>query len=608
MLEPYARTLLFDILRPPEDYRLDIALATTYTLDLLALLTAPVAFSLFEVDNQAELLDRDSLTLLESLRRYADRLTVFCQAGQIAFPKPQFPQLEYLENSVIECRRPGPGASFHPKVWLLRFLGPDEGVRYRLACLSRNLTFDRCWDTGLTLEGPLLDRQKAIAANHPLGDFVQGLPRRALRTVSQEIAERVDLIQSEVRRVQFELPEGFDEYRFHPLGAGGRAALPFDGTDGRILIISPFVSQDGLRRVTQGRKGSILVTRPETLKEGACRTPETERFFVLASEASPTSADVEDAPASRGLHAKCYIVDDGWKARVWTGSANATESGFRRNVEFLVELVGPKSKFGIDALLKSENGKTSLADLLQEVPAPGAPDPRDEIEEGLRAAIDRVRDSLSGAGIKATIVEGEGGYDLQITSTWPLEDLPAETSVSCWPVTVGKGRSRPVDAGTVDITFPALSLEGLSGFVAFEVRASREGRNSIEIFVLNLPLEGAPPDRRERLLLSVLKDRRRFFQYLLLLLADEGSELAERMQIQHQRTSLLAVGGGQTQSSPLLEVFMRTLEQAPERLDHVARLVEDIRNQEEASELLPPGFDAIWEPIWTARQEMACAT
>ncbi|MBI1873440.1 MAG: phospholipase D family protein [Acidobacteria bacterium] len=543
MLEPHARTLLFDILRPPEDHRLDIAVATTYTLDLLALLTAPVAFSLFEVDDQAELLNHDSLTLLESLRRYADRLTVFCQAGQIAFPKAQFPQLEYLEHSVIECRRPGPGASFHSKVWLLRFLGPDEGVRYRLACLSRNLTFDRCWDTGLTLEGPLLDRQKAIAANHPLGDFVQALPARALRTVSQEIAGRVDRIQAEVRRVQFELPEGFDEYRFHPLGAGRRAALPFDGTDGRILIISPFVSQDGLRRVTKGRKGSILVTRPETLKEGACRTPETERFFVLASEASPTSTDVEEVPASKGLHAKCYIVDDGWNARVWTGSANATESGFSRNVEFLVELVGPKSKFGIDALLQSEDGKTSLADLLQEMSAPDAPDQRDEIGDGLRAAIDRVRDSLSSAGLEATIVEAEGGYDLRIISTSPLKDLPAETSVSCWPVTVGKGRSRPVDAGAVDVTFPALSVEGLSGFIAFEVRASREGRNSIETFVFNLPLEGAPADRRERLLRSVLKDRRRLFQYLLLLLSDEGIELAERMRIEQHGNSLRAMGG-----------------------------------------------------------------
>jgi hypothetical protein len=595
MLEPNARTLLFDILRPPDGHRLDIALATTYTLDLLALLTAPVAFSLFEADDEAEVLHRDSLTLLESLRRYADRITVFSQ----------FPQLEYLEQSVIECRRPSPGASFHPKVWLLRFVGPDNGVRYRLACLTRNLTFDRCWDTSLTIEGMLLDRQRAIAANNPLGDFIAALPSRAFRTLAPGIVDRVALVQSEVRRVQFELPGGFEEYRFHSPGTGKRTTLPFDGTDGRILIISPFVSQNGLRRITAGRKGSILITRPETLKDGACVTPETERYFVLASEASPSSADVEEAPESRGLHAKCYVVDDGWKARVWTGSANATESAFSRNVEFLVELVGPKSRFGIDALLANEPGTTGLADLLQEQSVPGVPLAPDPIEEGLRAAIDRVRDLLAEAGLKATITEG----DSRLSSPRTLKELPQETTISCWPVTVGKGRSRPVVAGLVDILFPALSLEGLSGFFAFEVRATSEGRESVETFVLNVPLDGAPHDRRERLLRAILKDRRRFLQYLLLLLADDGIDLADRMKGQEHRKTVTGDGGALFQSSALFEVLLRTLEQAPHRLDYVATLVGDIRKQQDAHNLLPPRFDDIWEPIWSARQEMkACST
>src|SRR3954469_23705717 len=137
MLEPHGRSLLFDILKPPEDHTLDVAIATTYTLDLLALLTAPVAFSLFDVDDHNELLNQDSLTLLESLRRYADKLTVFCHAGQIGLPKAQFPQLEFLEQSIVQCvPRSGAGA-FHPKIWLLRFTGPDGRVTYRLVCLTR---------------------------------------------------------------------------------------------------------------------------------------------------------------------------------------------------------------------------------------------------------------------------------------------------------------------------------------------------------------------------------------------------------------------------------------------------------------------------------------
>jgi hypothetical protein len=41
MLEPDGRTLLLDALRPPLGYQLDAAAGTTYSLDLVSLLTAP---------------------------------------------------------------------------------------------------------------------------------------------------------------------------------------------------------------------------------------------------------------------------------------------------------------------------------------------------------------------------------------------------------------------------------------------------------------------------------------------------------------------------------------------------------------------------------------
>jgi hypothetical protein len=75
----------------------------------------------------------------------------------------------------------GPEGVFHPKVWVLRFLAQDGVVRYRILCLSRNLTFDRCWDTVVALDGELLDRSNAIAVNHTLADFVAARSRRAKR-------------------------------------------------------------------------------------------------------------------------------------------------------------------------------------------------------------------------------------------------------------------------------------------------------------------------------------------------------------------------------------------------------------------------------------------
>ena len=49
------------------------------------------------------------------------------------------------------------GGVFHPKFWLLRYLPQDSGgpARYRLLVLSRNLTYDRSWDTMLRLDASL---------------------------------------------------------------------------------------------------------------------------------------------------------------------------------------------------------------------------------------------------------------------------------------------------------------------------------------------------------------------------------------------------------------------------------------------------------------------
>jgi hypothetical protein len=305
VLDPQTRKLLFDVLRPLEDHTLDYAIATTYTLDLLALLTAPIAFTLFEADDPKKLLETNSLTLLESLRRYADRMAIFHHGGYIAVPPAQFPQFEYLERIVIECKPPIDGTFFHPKIWLLRFVGPENSVTYRFACLSRNLTFDRCWDTVLTLEGQLVDRQKAIARNHPLGDFIAALPSFAVN-VSPTVMERIDQMQAEVRRVDFQPPEEIEDFAFHPLGLSTqRRRVPFEEIGGRMAIISPFVTVEGLKRLVRNRRDCILISRSESLQRLSGDLAEVGQMFSLNEQAETPEAAEDDIPLSRGLHAKC---------------------------------------------------------------------------------------------------------------------------------------------------------------------------------------------------------------------------------------------------------------------------------------------------------------
>src|SRR5256885_8111105 len=116
MLEPRERQHLMETLRPPPGYELDRAVGTTYSLDLLALLTAPLAFTIFEWEGVDGGPGPDPLALLETMRRYAGRVNVFCQAGRISVPKNRQLLFSYLENSVFEVSTRKPNGSFHPKV------------------------------------------------------------------------------------------------------------------------------------------------------------------------------------------------------------------------------------------------------------------------------------------------------------------------------------------------------------------------------------------------------------------------------------------------------------------------------------------------------------
>jgi hypothetical protein len=218
VLNPRERQLLLENLRPPEGYELSAAVGTSYSLDLLALLVAPLAFTFFDWEDDEGEPTKEPLALLESLRRHAEKITLYCQAGEIALPPYGQRLVAYLERCVVQVKAAHDQGVFHPKIWVLRFVREEEPVRYRFLCLTRNLTFDRCWDSLLSLEGTLLERTNAISANHPLGDFIAALPGLALTPQPVADRKRVEQMANEIRRVEFELPPGVDEIAFHPLG------------------------------------------------------------------------------------------------------------------------------------------------------------------------------------------------------------------------------------------------------------------------------------------------------------------------------------------------------------------------------------------------------
>ena len=119
MLEPRERMLLTTALRAPDGHDLDLAVGTTYSLDLLTLLTVPLSFAWFDCRGDEDGDAAESVEVIGGLQKYAKRVTIFCEAGRIMWPQKHYPQLAFLEESVVACVAPEGGA-FHPKVWALR--------------------------------------------------------------------------------------------------------------------------------------------------------------------------------------------------------------------------------------------------------------------------------------------------------------------------------------------------------------------------------------------------------------------------------------------------------------------------------------------------------
>ena len=615
MLGTRERTLLLEELRPPAGYRLERAVGTSYTLDLIALLTAPLAFTFFDVHDKQGDPVADPVALLEALRRHAERITLFCQTGAIAVPKPEQTLLAYLEGSVVEVRAPLADGLFHPKVWMLKFVADGEPPIYRVLCLSRNLTFDRAWDTCLCLEGQLTGRTLGYRRNAPLSDFLAALPGLATRPLSAATLEGLRQMVEEVRRVAFRPPAPFEDFVIHPLGLSPSHAWPFPQA-ARSLAISPYLVGSVVDRLVREHGLEILVSRPEALEE-IPREHLPERCYVLSPGAAVDSREADhdeaaewpptaDTPELTGLHAKLFVFEDGATAQLFTGSANATAAAFQLNVELLVELGGPAKRCGIAALLGEEGDakQDALRSLLGEYTPPETPEPINEDQRALERRLEKLVKALGGVLLTATVREVDAGQLYEVALSGELPELPSGAEVRVWPVTLASEGAQRVDGGRTDkfAVFEGLSFEALTGFFALEVALREGGLSANRRFTRTVELVGTPEDRKERLLRSFLKNRRQVLRLLLLLLMDEGADVSLFVEAAGDGNKAGQWTFGGWDEPTLLEALLQSLSRHPERVEQVARLIADLGRTPEGRELLPEGLEEIWAPIWAVRE------
>lgn len=313
-----------------------------------------------------------------------------------------------------------------------------------------------------------------------------------------------------------------------------------------------------------------------------------------------------DGVAAGDLHAKLFIADRGWDASVWTGSANATNAAFDGNVEFLVELIGKKSRLGIDAFLAKQSGTTSMTDLLETYQRPQDAE-RDADIEALEEALDSVRRELAVLPWYVGVTNGSASeqYTVTVGVDGDIPTMPAQVEATVRLLSLGAETAVGIPrSGLMRTTLEAVGLENLTAFLVLEVTGSRNGKSRGAQFVVNAELIGEPPNRRDRLVRAMLSDRKAVVRYLLLLLAEVNEDAEQALGASGAR-SRRGSAYATDDSEALLEPLLRTFQRDPARLKDVASLVRDLAGAAETSNLVPEGLVHLVEVLDAAHNEMA---
>jgi hypothetical protein len=613
MLEPQERRLLFEMLKPPAGYAFDEAIATTFSIELTTLLGIPLAFTRFTIEDEEGRPVPSTLALLEAARRHSERISVFCQAGRVAVPVRRQPLLAFLESSVTEVAAPA-GGVFHPKLWVLRYVCADAPSIYRLLCLSRNLTTSTAWDVSVSLEGVVTDRQVGFTRNRPLCDLVAALPDLAVRPVAKRNVARAARFAEELRFVDFKTPVGFTDLAFHPIGIDGHRRSPLDQERiDRLLVISPFVSQGCLTSLAENGGGHVLISRLEELDRlppGALQ--DFAEVLVLRDQAA-LEYDKDDEGESSlidaqlvGLHAKVFVLDQGWNATLYLGSANATDAAFHQNVEFLTSLTGTRKAIGVEAILgKGDNEQLALRDLLDTyTPTDGARE--DELIVSLEARLEELRRVIACAQLIAEVEVTADQFHLTVKRrqriTMPNGD--SDAAIELWPCSMPRDAAKAFQTAENTVAdFGNVTIRALTSFFAVRIEVKAEGVARACTFVVNLPLIGAPEDRRAEILRNMLADRDTVLRFLLFLLATEETGPIDATVGGALESVTGASVGGATREG-ILELLLHRLHRDPSRLEHVAETIEALSKAPDAAGRLPEGFEDVWRAVWSAHRQI----
>lgn len=606
MLEPKQDRLCYgEQLTPPEGFDFDSAIATTYSLDLNALLAVPIALC-FRNTLDGEL-KGEKLALLEAIGQVKGKLKVFYQKGNISYP-PKFNRLYTFLEPCLQAVVPEGGAfsSFHPKLWLLRFVEVVEGskkpsVRYRLIVLSRNLTFDRSWDVAVTLEGKL---GRAKVQSFAMRQLQQFFTKLLMQDKSFSLGS---IMLQELEMVDWELPEHFNDFQMLIGGSGFSRPLHFEREHyDEILVVSPFLKSTGGGVAAldwlagyASNNNRILCSRAEELDAiGADKLAGWQCFamntdIVNGEERNEIGGDANQKEIKmQDLHAKLIVAAANGKAIWHIGSANATtaalgegNNGAPRNTEAMLMLTGPSRKFGPKMLLQEWIPEKGIKVFTPHEFSESVITTDESQEQIIRQTVHQLISAqwqlytkLDASGTAYTLV-------LKVNIDGGLHNHLVNDKVM---VTVGQLDIAGIRELASEMTWEGAKLSSISALIPVTVNVMGSDLEKRLIIAAKLTIEGG--DMRHQQIMKELVDTpAKVLDYIRLLLQvtpDKNQWLAFESQGGATSGDFFLAG------SPILEQLLLASSRHPSVL---IRMQSAIKRLTQAGAVIPPEFLKLWE-------------
>lgn len=559
--------------------KVDFAVGMTYSLNLEAMLTVPLAFGdLGELDSSVK---QSPAFLLEGIRRSSDKIALFCNKGGIHVPNETRTIYTLLESSIFEVHDGNNiFSNFHPKLWLIKETDKEGNEWLKLSVMSRNLDFSTCLDICCSVRGRIEKRRsKRGALKHkPLKEMLIWISQFASKTKAEKVCGLAELLDY-VDRFQLDVPfqtedterkedEGYDFFpfvygkeEFSSYSEFIQNHLPGD----RILVISPFIDLTTLTWLTSRKKdfkdeskNSILITRKEYVTQ--------EVFSMFDQVWVPNDTMIDNTTSNVDLHAKMYLTQrtsgDDLGYTLYLGSANATVNAFEKNVEFLLRLHYKRTTNDrIKELLEEMTSDHKFVPM--DAPNPEASYERksNEKELALKRALGYLKKAVISNNGK------EGLYDIILSVKGKFDSTIQIRPLQC------KGLWKEIGA---QVEFRELPEQLLSEFYVLRIPYNED---EYKYLVTKVKTAGMPPDRDESIYQSIVTKKEELVDYVAFMLSDHPSEFFFEQQIMKESNKYAAGSESNSVTMPLYEQLLRTASNNPEQIVEVQKFIKKMKKE-----------------------------